>query len=71
MSPLYLPHPETPHHPLLHTPEMQKAAVSGLIEEIVVQPTAALEPVLKSKLISESFHFTGKYPQNQLISPLK
>ena len=30
-----------------------------------------LEPVLKSKLISESFHFTGKYPQNQLISPLK
>ena len=32
--------PETPHHPLPHTPEMQKAAVSGLIEEIVVQPTA-------------------------------
>ena len=30
-----------------------------------------IEPVLKSKLISESFHFTGKYPQNQLISPLK
>ena len=43
MSPLYLPHPETPHHPLLHTPEMQKAAVSELIEKIVVQPTAALE----------------------------
>ena len=33
--------------------------------------SGGLEPVLKSKLISESFHFTGKYPQNQLISPLK
>ena len=39
------PTPKLPtiHDTLLHTPEMQKAAVSGLIEEIVVQPTAALE----------------------------
>ena len=27
----------------LNTPEMQKAAVSGLIEKIIVHPTAALE----------------------------
>ncbi len=27
----------------LDTPEMQKAAVNGLIEEIIVRPTAALE----------------------------
>ena len=38
-----IPKLPTIHDTLLHTPEMQKAAVSGLIEEIVVQPTAAFE----------------------------
>ena len=44
-------HPKLPDIPtsqatLLHplnTPEMQKAAVSGLVDEIIVHPTAALE----------------------------
>ena len=46
MCPHYTyPTPKRPtiHDTLLHTPEIQKAAVSGLIEKIVVQPTAALE----------------------------
>ena len=46
MCPHYIyPTPKLPtiHDTLPHTPEMQKAAVSGLIEKIVVQPTAALE----------------------------
>ena len=57
ISPRYSPstdrdhaHPKTPFPTFqatpLHTltiPEMQKAAVGGLIQEIIVHPTAALE----------------------------
>ena len=37
----------------LDTPEMQKAAVSGLIQEIVVHPTAALEIQCSSNWVSD------------------
>lgn len=38
---------------VLHIPEMQKAAGGGLINEITVRPTAALEIQCNSNLVSD------------------
>jgi hypothetical protein len=59
------PTPKLPtiHDTLLHTPEMQKAAVSGLIEEIVVQPTAALEMQCSFQFFLDRISLRGIEPR--------
>ena len=59
------PTPKLPtiYDTLLHTPEVQKAAVSGLIEEIVVQPTAALETQYRFRFFLNRIALRGIEPR--------